>query len=101
MKKLVLAAVIALGSLSTYATTTVQSTTTNIVAVQQDEFKEIKADEVPQAVKDALEKDFPGAQIDKAYVNESKQYKIEVSASGASTTLYANEKGEWIKKPAE
>lgn len=98
MKKLVLASALALGSLSTFAATSVTFHDGIMDVVLQEEFKEIASDDLPQAVKDALAKDFSSATLNKAYVNEKKVYKLEVSIDGAASTLFADEKGNWIEK---
>ena len=62
------------------------------------EYKEVTADELPEAITAALEKDYAGTKISKAYINDKKEYKLilETQAGSAPQTLYANEKGEWI-----
>lgn len=99
MKKLVLAAAVAFGSLTAFANTTTPVVHSNnaIVAQYQEEFTEIKNEEVPEAVTTALKTDYPNATLDKAYVNDSKQYKLEVTIDGTSSTLYADENGKWIE----
>ena len=68
------------------------------VAATQDDFSEIAAEELPEAVTAAVAKNYPTASIDKAYINESKQYKLEVSLEdGTAGTLYADENGNWIE----
>ncbi|NER14563.1 hypothetical protein GWK08_14000 [Leptobacterium flavescens] len=62
----------------------------------QDGFVAIAGEELPDAVKKALAKDYPNAELVKAYVNKDKQYKLELSVEGEAKTVYANEKGEWI-----
>lgn len=94
MKKLVLMSALVLGSF-TMATASVLSVN-GIDVVLQDNYTEISLDNLPQAIKDAVEADYAGATIDKAFVNESKVFKLEVSHDGASSTLYANSEGEWI-----
>lgn len=65
--------------------------------VAQD-YKEVQASEVPQAVQDAVANDFDGATISKAYVNAQGEYKIELATADAKTaTVYVNANGEWIK----
>lgn len=62
-----------------------------------DDFKEISVSEVPQAVSDAVAKNFPTASLDKAYTNEEKQYKLVLSLEdGTQGTVYADEDGNWI-----
>lgn len=98
MKKLILAAVVALGSLSVFATSNTVSNDTALVQVINEEYVEITLEELPQAVKDAFAADFDGAEIVKAFVNEEKKYKLEVTMGEEATTLYATETGEWIKE---
>ncbi|WP_271423908.1 hypothetical protein [Aequorivita sinensis] len=62
------------------------------------DFKEVKASELPEAVQKAVANDFDGATISKAYVNAKGDYKIELTTADAKkATVYANAKGEWIK----
>ena len=101
MKKLFITAVFALGSLTAFAqeeeATAVEENATEAVAAQ-DDFSEVSADELPEAVTAAVSKNYPTASIDKAYVNEAKQYKLEVSLEdGTAGTLYADENGNWIE----
>lgn len=98
MKKLVFASVLALGSLTAFAATTPVVHDGIMDVVLQEEFTEISADDVPQAVKDALAADFPNATLDKVSVNENKEYKLEITVDGTAAALYANEDGEWIQK---
>jgi len=99
MKKLILSAAIVLGSFSTFATTLPSSTTTiKNVSILQDEYKEIKADEVPDAVKTALKTAYPDAVIEKAYTNEKKEYKLDIAVGDQKATVYADATGNWIKK---
>lgn len=76
----------------------VQDAETAVVATPVQDYKEVKASEVPQTVKDAVTKDFSGATISKAYVNANGEYKIQLAtADKKAATVYANAKGEWIK----
>ena len=76
----------------------VQDAETAVVAPPVQDYKELKASEVPQTVKDAVTKDFSGATISKAYVNANGEYKIQLAtADKKAATVYANAKGEWIK----
>ncbi len=99
MKKVVLTVAIVLGGLSTYATSAFPMNQLNTIEiVAQKEFKEIKAEELPQAVKDALAKDFQTATLNKAYVNDKQEYKLELTLDGAASTVYADKEGNWIEK---
>ncbi len=68
------------------------------VATPVQDYKEVKATEVPAAVQEALKADFEGATISKAYVNAKGEYKIDLATTDKkAATVYANAKGEWIK----
>ncbi|WP_335964637.1 hypothetical protein [Galbibacter sp. PAP.153] len=98
MKKIVLVVAMALGSLTAFAATPAVANNDIKVATLQDDYKEIAVAEVPQAVQEALQADYPEAQITKAYVNEENTYKIEVQMGEQTGTLFANENGEWIEQ---
>lgn len=98
MKKLILSAAIVLGSFSTFATTLQVLNTQTNVSVVQDEYKEIKNEEVPDAVKTALKTGYPDAVIEKAYVNDKKEYKLDIAVGDQKATVYADAAGNWIKK---
>ena len=98
MKKVIFVFALALGSMTAFAqdTENVEETATEVVA--QNEFTEISSEDLPEAVTAAVAKNYPTASIDKAYVNEAKQFKLEVSLEdGTSGTLYADENGNWIE----
>lgn len=97
MKKVILTAVLAFATVTTFATTESNPTTTCTV-VLQEEFKELAVEELPSPVQEAVKKDFKDAKIEKAYVNESKEFKLELIVSGASQTVYADANGNWLKK---
>ena len=73
MKKLILSAVIVLGSLSLYASNQVTPEQTKTVVTAQAEYTEVSTDAVPPAIKTALQTAYPGAKLDKAFVNEKKE----------------------------
>ncbi len=106
MKKLILSAAIFLGSLSAFAqvsATTKTEVTTQTAPAQatqsvEEKYTEIRAEEVPAAVSSALKKAFPTAKLDKAYVNEKKEYKLEVTVGEKAGALYADAAGKWITK---
>ncbi|MBF4493735.1 hypothetical protein IRZ83_16345 [Flavobacterium sp. JLP] len=98
MKKLILSTAIILGSLSLHATTTTTNDADVKIAVNfQNEYKEVGTDAVPAAVKTALETAYPGAKLDKAYVNEKKEYKLEISVGDQKATVYSDVNGNWLK----
>ncbi len=125
MKKLILSAAIVLGGLTaataqtekentamtTQKKTAVEAQVENRLDAAQDaqdaetavatpvqDYKEVKAADVPQTVQDAVAKDFSGATISKAYVNANGEYKLDLAtADKKAATVYANAKGQWIK----
>ena len=98
MKKLILSAAILLGSMNTFAaiTATINPTVNSVVI--NEEFTEIKIEELPAAVKDALKKAYPDAAITKAYINEAKEYRLDVTVGDKVGSLFADENGNWIQK---
>ena len=118
MKKLILAAAIVLGGLSTMnaqaqeETTTpaetapteqaapAEATTTDQAAPAEtsDKYTEIKVEEVPAAVTAALKAAYPDAVLNKALVNEKKEYQLQVKVGDKEGALYADETGKWIQK---
>ena len=98
MKKVIFVFALALGSMTAFAQNTENVEAAAAEVVAQDDFSEIAADELPEAVTAAVAKNYPTATIDKAFVNEAKQFKLEVSLEdGTSGTLYADESGNWIE----
>jgi hypothetical protein len=98
MKKLILSAAIVLGSLSTYAALLPNDLKVVNTSVMQEEYTEVKVEEVPAAVTDALKIAYPNAILDKAYINAKKEYKLNVTAGDKKGNLYADENGKWIQK---
>ena len=112
MKKLILSAALVLGSLTAFAQATPSKTakpTTEATKAATETAKpatettkqsytEVTLDEVPEAVKTALTRVYPTATLDKAYVNEAKEYKLDVTLNEKKGNLFADEKGNWIKK---
>jgi hypothetical protein len=97
MKKLILSAAIVFGSLSIYATTTVNSESVKMETSFQNAYTEVKLDAVPATVKTALEAAYPGAKLEKAYVNEKKEYKLEIAVGDQKATVYSDVNGNWLK----
>jgi hypothetical protein len=101
MKKIILSAAIVLGSLSAFAqSSTVKkvekiTTTTKVV---EEKFTEIKSDELPEALQTALKTAYPKAVIEKAFVNEKKEFKLEIKNGDQKATVYADADGNWIEK---
>lgn len=97
MKKLILSAAIIFGSLSIYATTNSIVEPVKVTIELQSEYKEVTADAVPAAVKAALQTAYPGAKLEKAFVNEKKEYKLEISVGDQKATVYSDVNGNWLK----
>ncbi|WP_264553187.1 hypothetical protein [Flavobacterium sp. N2038] len=98
MKNLFLSAAIVLGGLTLFASTSPITTTIVKTISIQDEYTEIKNEEVPSAVTDALKKAYPTAVLNKAYKNTASQYKLEITVGDKVGSLYANADGSWVKK---
>ncbi|MEL1241210.1 hypothetical protein [Flavobacterium flavipallidum] len=100
MKKIVLTAAIVLGSLTAMNAQTGEkdSTPTQQETPATDSYTEIKIEEIPAAITDALKKAYPEAIINKAYVSDKKEYKLEVKVGEKVGALYADENGKWIQK---
>jgi hypothetical protein len=103
MKKLILSAAIILGSFSAFAQTAQTSKTAMVTkeatkAVVQEKYKEIKAEELPEAVKNALKKTYPDATLAKAYVNEKNEYKMDIAVGDQKATVHTDAEGTWLKK---
>ncbi|MRX39545.1 hypothetical protein GJU43_09680 [Flavobacterium sp. LC2016-23] len=98
MKNLFLSAAIVLGSLTSFASTSPITTTTVKTISVQDEYTEIKLEEVPAAITEALKKAYPDAVLSKAYKNAKSEYKLDVTVGDKTGNLFANADGSWIKK---
>ncbi|GGW46613.1 hypothetical protein [Arenibacter certesii] len=100
MKKILFVAALSLGSLTAFAQEGEEVTqeVTTEVAVAQDDFTAIETKDVPEAVSNAVAKNYPTATINKASVNKEEQYKIEVTLEdGTEGALYADKEGNWIE----
>ncbi|KAF2332668.1 MAG: hypothetical protein REI96_00435 [Flavobacterium nitrogenifigens] len=97
MKKLILSAIVVLGTMSIHANVLPVSQNTNATVTIQTEYTEVTADAVPAAVKTALQTAYPGAKLDKAFVNEKKEYKLEISVGDQKATVYSDVNGNWLK----
>ncbi|NGY36445.1 hypothetical protein FQU23_002850 [Flavobacterium sp. XN-5] len=102
MKKLILSAAIVLGSLTTMSAQaqeeTKEATTTEQTALATDAYTEIKKEELPAAITEALKKAYPEAVVSKAYINEKKEYKLDVNVGEKAGSLFADGNGNWIQK---
>lgn len=100
MKKVFIAAAlfVAFGFNAAYADTTVASDNQVEVMAQDDQFEAIEVDSLPQAVKDAVAKNYEGQTIKAAYVKDAegvKTYKVTLAnAENKTSDILFNEKGE-------
>jgi hypothetical protein len=101
MRKLIVALAIAFGTLTVTnaQSSSLDNPTKAHLASMQDDYKEVNVSDLPQAVKDVIAKDLEGAVVSQAYANQKGEFKLVVTtADDVSKILFANEKGEWIKK---
>ena len=98
MKKLILSAAIVLGSLSSFATTLPTSVLDVKTTSVQEEYTEVKIEELPAAITAALKKAYPDAVLNKAYVNANKEYKLEIAHGDKKYTIFSDASGNLIKK---
>jgi len=98
MKNLFLSAAIVLGSLTSFASTSPISTNISKTISVQDEYTEIKLEEVPAPVTEALKKAYSDAVLSKAYKNAKSEYKLDVTVGEKVGSLFANADGTWIQK---
>ncbi len=105
MKKLILSAAIILGSFTAFAqestNTTITSTTAQteqLATTTQEEYTELKLEEVPAAISAAIKKMFPDATLDKAFINANKEYKLEVTSGGKKGNLFTDANGKLVNK---
>ncbi|WP_394776987.1 hypothetical protein [Flavobacterium sp.] len=97
MKKLILSVAVILGSLSIYASTVTTQEQTKVAVSVQTEYTEVSAEAVPPAIKTALQTAYPGAKLVKAFVNEKKEYKLEISVGDQKATVFSDVNGNWLK----
>jgi hypothetical protein len=98
MKNLFLSAAIVLGGLTSFAATAPITNTIVKTITVADEYTEIKLEELPAPITEALKKAYPDAVITKAYKNEKSEYKLDVTVGEKVGNLFANADGTWIKK---
>lgn len=76
--------------------TTVQN---EVTAVEEKDVKytEITVDELPQAVSDAIAKDYVGFKTDKALKGDDGSFKVKVSQGEDKSVLFYSANGELVK----
>ena len=98
MKKLIVATAIVLGSFIGNASPILNPCNVAQTINVQEEYIEVKQDEVPVVVKEELKKAYPNASLDKAFINSNKEYKLEITLDGKKGNLFADANGNWIQK---
>lgn len=102
MKTLILTAALTLGSMICFAqekeTTTSEPSSTQTSQETQESFTEIKLEETPEVVIKALKKAYPNAVLDKVFVNDNKDYKLQITVADKQGLLYCDANGNWIQK---
>ena len=95
-----IALVLGLGTLSSNAQTgKAEQTTTTTTVKTTEEFKDIKVEELPEAVRTSVAKSYPGSVINSAAANDTKtEFKLNVTASGQTGVIYTDPTGTLIKK---
>lgn len=97
MKKIGIAAIIVFCSLSIHATTNQTFQHIIIESHLQSEYSEVKVETVPDNILKALKAGYPGAKIIKAYLNDKKEYKLEIAVEDQKATVYTDANGNWLK----
>lgn len=87
---LILTATIVLGWIAIYSNVHAK-TESNI----QAEYREVSVNAVPITIKAALETAYSGTKLVKAYVNDKKEYKLELSVNNQKATVYTDANGNW------
>ena len=88
MKKLILSVAVVLGSLSTFATIVPTQNNSEKVIIISDEYTEIKIEEVPVAVTDALKKAYPTAILSKAYIESISTWRNKLQVLSYMFRIY-------------
>lgn len=104
MKKICLTVLAATAMIFSTQNLSAQEVGEDKVAVEQaiTEYEVIDVAELPAEVTDAVERDFPGAEVSEAYVKEEngeKTYKLKVvTTEGEEVELYADAEGNWVEE---
>lgn len=103
MKKLILSAAIILGGFTAFAQTSesTKSDSEKTVATTQtveEKYTEIKLEDVPSSVILAVKTAQSKAVIEKAFINEKKEYKLEIKVGDQKSTVYTDAAGNLKKE---
>lgn len=69
-----------------------------VIKTHNEGFKQIAVTQLPELLLNTLKKEIVDLRINQAYINESSQFKLNVTMNGKDAILYANELGQWIEK---
>lgn len=97
MKKVILSLLVVFFAAGTFVNATTISTT--VAAVQQDDKVKIKTEELPEAVKTALQStDYQGWTISAAYhLKSADQYEVELKKDAETKTVKLDKDGKEVK----
>ena len=68
-----------------------------VVDDQDDKFKEIKVEELPEAITKSVANAYTGYTIEKAFLGEDNTYKVKVAMGDLKYKLFYDAQGELIK----
>jgi hypothetical protein len=98
MKKLILVIAIITSGFSTFALSTNPTQNETPTVFITEGFEEIAIENLPNAVIEALAKNYTAAKISKAYVNSKEQYKLEIYMQPTDNIVFADKDGNWLKR---
>ncbi|MHA7944496.1 hypothetical protein ACJOV8_015570 [Formosa sp. 3Alg 14/1] len=100
MKNIVIASALALGGISTQATSSQPLFFHDGIMdiVFQEDFTPIEINQLPNPILEAIVKNHGAVEISKAYKNDLKEFKLELSIDNSIVTVYKDENGHWINK---
>ena len=98
MKKVILTVAIVASGFSTFALTNNPIQNEVISISIADEFKEITLESLPETVTAAISKYFPTATLNKAYINGSEQYKLEMTKDDSEHVIYTDKDGIFLQE---
>lgn len=68
-----------------------------VIDDKDDKYKEVKVEELPEAVTKSISNAYTGYKIDKAYLGEDNSYKVKVAMGDLTYHLFYDEQGELLK----
>jgi hypothetical protein len=71
-------------------------TTKTEASINQDDYKQIKINNLSEIIKAAVEKDYPKASIAEAYGDKVGNYKLILAIGKDTKTVYTNARGDWF-----